>query len=83
MELQRDSWYEPVRINGEPYVQLLKAGRDKDGRFWSAVVTLGDGTDTFHVEGYPVLFRATITGGALTETLSTLMVDIASTETTR
>jgi hypothetical protein len=83
VELQRDSWYEPVRINGEPYVQLLKAGRDKDGRYWSAIVTLGEGTDTFHVEGYPVLFRATITGGALTETLSTLMVDIASAETNR
>ncbi len=83
VELQRDSWYEPVRINGEPYVQLLKAGRDKDGRYWSAIVTLGEGTDTFHVEGYPVLFRATITGGALTETLSTLMVDIASPEANR
>jgi hypothetical protein len=76
VELQRDSWYEPVRINGEPYVQLLKAGRDKDGRYWSAVVTLGAGTDIFHVEGYPVLFRATITGGALSETLSTVMVDV-------
>ncbi len=77
VELQRDATYQPVRINGEPYVQLLKAGRDKDGRYWSAVVTLGAGTDTFHVEGYPVLFRAVITGGALCETMSTLMVDFA------
>ena len=83
VELQRDSSYEPVRINGEPYVQLLKAGRDKDGRHWSAVVTLGAGTDTFHVEGYPVLFRAAITGGALAETMSTLMVDIAALPPTR
>jgi hypothetical protein len=81
VELQRDSWYQPVHINGEPYVQLLKSGRDKDGRYWSAVVTLEDGTDTFHVEGYPVLFRASITGGALSETMSTLMVDIASIRT--
>jgi hypothetical protein len=41
------------------------------------------GPAAFHVEGYPVLFRATITGGALAETLSTLMVDIAAAETSR
>jgi len=75
VELFRDSWYEPVRINGEPYVQLLKSGKEKDGRSWSAVVKLGPKTDKFKVAGYPVLFRATITGGAIPETLSTVLVD--------
>ena len=75
VELLRDSWYEPVRINGEPYVQLLKAGRDKDGRLWSSTIRLGPKTDKFKVTGYPVLFRAAISGGAIQETLSTLLVD--------
>ncbi|MFH1921873.1 MAG: hypothetical protein ABIP48_18565, partial [Planctomycetota bacterium] len=30
VELFRDSWYGPVRINGEPYVQLLQSGKEKD-----------------------------------------------------
>jgi hypothetical protein len=64
-----------VRINGEPYVQLLKSGREKEGRYWSAVVKLGPQTDKFKVSGYPVLFRAVITGGAIKETLSTMTVD--------
>ena len=75
VELLRDSWYEPVRINGEPYVQLLKAGKEKDGRLWSATVRLGPKTDKFKVTGYPVLFRAAISGGAIKETLSTMLVD--------
>ena len=75
VELLRDSWYEPVRINGEPYVQLLKAGKDKDGRLWSATVRLGPKTDKFKVTGYPVLFRAAISGGAIKETMATLLVD--------
>ena len=75
VELFRDSWYAPVRINGEPYVQLLKSGKEKDGRIWSAIVKLGPQTDKFKVTGYPVLFRAVITGGAIKETLSTMLVD--------
>jgi hypothetical protein len=75
VELFRDSWYGPVRINGEPYVQLLKSGREKDGRTWSAVVKLGPSTDKFKGTGYPVLFRAVVHGGAISETLSTLMID--------
>ncbi|MFH1921989.1 MAG: hypothetical protein ABIP48_19155, partial [Planctomycetota bacterium] len=47
-----------------------------DGRSWSAVVKLGPQTDKFQVTGYPVLFRAVITGGAIKETLSTMTVDI-------
>lgn len=76
VEIFRDSWYEPVRLNGEPYVQLLNAGRDKDGRHWAAVVRLGEKTDRFKTSGYPVLFRATINGGAIKETMSTLMLDV-------
>ena len=76
VELQRDSWYEPIRLNGEPYVQLLKSGKEKDGRYWSAVVKLGPKTDKFKVTGYPVLFRAAISGGAIQETLSTVLVDM-------
>ena len=75
VELFRDSNYAPVRINGEPYVQLLKSGKEKDGRYWSAVVKLGPKTDRFKVTSYPVLFRAIVTGGAVKETLSTVVVD--------
>jgi hypothetical protein len=75
VELLRDSWYEPVRINGEPYVQLLKSGKEKDGRYWTAVVKLGPKTDKFKVTGYPVLFRAAVTGGAIKETMSTILAD--------
>jgi hypothetical protein len=76
VEILRDSSYEPVRINGEPYVQLLRAGRDKDGRYWAAVVKLGPATDKFKVTGYPVLFRAAISGGTIKETMCTMMVDV-------
>jgi hypothetical protein len=58
------------------YVQLLKSGKEKDGRYWSAVVKLGPKTDKFKVTGYPVLFRAAISGGAIQETLSTVLVDM-------
>jgi len=64
-----------VRINGKPYVQLLKSGKQKDGRIWSAVVKLGPQSDRFKVTGYPVLFRAIITGGAIKEALNTITAD--------
>jgi hypothetical protein len=75
VEVFRDFTYTPVRINGEPYVQLLKAGK-KDGRLWSAVVKLGPGTDKCKAAGYPVLFRAVVTGGAVRETSATVFVDL-------
>ncbi len=56
--------HEPLLINREPSVQLWPVG-DKDGRQWAALVTLGPGTSKFTPQGYPVLFRAVITGGAL------------------
>ena len=76
VELYRDSSYAPVRLNSEPYVQLLKTGREKDGRQWSAVVPLGPGTEKVKLAGYPLLFRAVITGGAIRETLANVFVDI-------
>ena len=65
VELQRDSWYEPVRINGEPYVQLVKT--DADGREWAGRVKLGPGTGKFALAGYPLVFRAMITGAPVKE----------------
>ena len=59
------SSYQPIAINGEPYVQLQKVGA-KDGREWAAQVTLGKGTTKADgTKGYPVMFRAVITGGAI------------------
>jgi hypothetical protein len=75
VEVFRDFTYTPVRINGEPYVQLLKAGTT-DGRRWSAVVKLGPGTDKSKAAGYPLLFRAVVTGGAIRETMATIFVDL-------
>jgi hypothetical protein len=75
VELSQGSHYVPVRINGEPYVQLIKSGLDKDGRYWSGVLKLGPGSDKFKINGYPLLVRAVITGGSITETMSTFFVD--------
>jgi hypothetical protein len=75
VEVFRDFTYTPVRINGEPYVQLLKSGA-KDGRLWSAAVRLGPGTDKSKAAGYPLLFRAVVTGGAIRETSATIFVDL-------
>jgi hypothetical protein len=76
VEVYRDSYYAPVRLNGEPYVQLLKTGPDKDGRQWSAVIKLGADTDKVPPAGYPVLFRAVLTGGPLRETFHTAFVSL-------
>lgn len=64
-----DHSYSTVPINGEPYVQLYKVGA-KDGRAWGARVTLGPGTGKADgAKGYPILFRARIIGGAITNTM--------------
>lgn len=76
VELLCGSSYDPMRINGQPYVQLWKSGPAQDGYNWSAAVRLGPETDSFQVDGYPVLFHAVITGGTRRETSSTVMVDI-------
>ncbi|MHB8994979.1 MAG: carbohydrate-binding family 9-like protein [Armatimonadota bacterium] len=66
--------YTPIAINGEPYVQLLKTG-EKDGREWAAQVTLGKGTSKADgTKGYPVMFRAVITGGAIPASMMNVSV---------
>lgn len=60
--------YSVVPINREPTVQLLKIGSG-EGREWAAKVKLGPGTGKVDAsQGYPVAFRAVITGGELAET---------------
>ncbi|MBM4088552.1 MAG: hypothetical protein FJ276_03870 [Planctomycetes bacterium] len=45
-------------------------------QLWREVrVRLGPKTDKFKVTGYPVRFRAAISGGAIKETMSTMLVD--------
>lgn len=69
-----DSSYQPIAINGEPYVQLQKTGA-KDGREWAAQVTLGKGTTKADgTKGYPVMFRAVITGGAIPNSMMNAQV---------
>jgi len=67
--------YSPLQVNGAPGVQLLRVGK-RDGRQWAAKVTLGEGTGRFDqaASGYPVVFRARITGGAIQETYFTAQV---------
>ena len=66
--------YQPIAINGEPYVQLQKTGA-KDGREWAAQVTLGKGTaQADGTKGYPVMFRAAITGGAIANSMMNAQV---------
>ncbi len=67
--------YNPLPINGAPGVQLLRVG-DRDGRQWATKVLLGEGTGRFDqaTTGYPVVFRARITGGAIQETYFTAQV---------
>jgi hypothetical protein len=72
VEVQVDASYSPLAINGQPYVQLRRA--DAEGRVWAADVTLGPGTGKFEAKGYPPVFKATITGGAIPETYATASV---------
>ena len=64
--------YAPLAINGEPYVQLRRA--DDSGCAWAADVTLGAGTGKFEVKGYPAVFRAVVTAGAIPETCASAFV---------
>ena len=67
--------YSPLQINGEPYIQLVKVG-ERDGREWAASVTLAEDTGKFDQQkaGYPVVFRATVTGGEIRETYASAFV---------
>jgi hypothetical protein len=63
-------------INGEPYVQLTRIG-ENDGREWAAQVQLGAGTGKYDgSSGYPILFRARISGGEIKETYACTAVKI-------
>lgn len=73
VESQAGPNYQPLAINREPQVQLQQVGA-KDGREWAAEVTLGEGTGKFTPKGYPVMFRAVITGGAIPATMATIGV---------
>ena len=64
--------YQPLPINGDPSVQLRRA--EGTGRLWTAEVTLGLGTGRFRPKGYPAVFRASITGGAIDETYASASV---------
>jgi hypothetical protein len=73
VETQAGPSYTPLPINREPSVQLQQVGA-KDGREWAAQVTLGPGTGKFEPKGYPVLFRAVVTGGAIAAAMVTMAV---------
>jgi hypothetical protein len=71
VEVSGGSSYTPIPLNGHNSLQLLRVG-SKDGTEWAAQVTLGPGTGTFDGgSGYPVFFRAVITGGRLRDTYAT------------
>ncbi len=72
VEVATGASYEPLAINGQPYVQLQRA--DEEGRVWVGEVTLGPGTGTVKAGGYPVVFRAVITGGSIAETHASAFV---------
>ena len=65
VEVFVDSNYRPLSINGQPYVQLRRSG--KTGKVWIGEVTLGPGAGSFTPKGYPVFFKACITGGDIAE----------------
>jgi hypothetical protein len=71
VEVSGGSNYMPIPLNGQNSLQLLRVGA-KDGREWAAQVKLGPGTATFDgTAGYPIFFRAVITGGTLKDTYGT------------
>ncbi len=75
VDVMTGSSYSPLQINAQPYVQLVKVGA-KDGAEWAAMVKLGEGTGSFDQTkaGYPVVFRATVTGGQIKETYASAFV---------
>ena len=48
---------------------------DEKGKVWVGEVTLGTETGKFTPKGYPVVFRAVITGGMMTETFASAFVE--------
>ena len=68
------SAYTPIALNGQPHIPLSRA--DREGRVWTARTTIGSGTPAFQLQGYPLVFRARITGGPLRETRASAFVSI-------
>ncbi|MCC7492981.1 MAG: hypothetical protein IT204_11555 [Fimbriimonadaceae bacterium] len=66
VEAQAGSALSSLRLNGEPYVPLRPA--DDTQRVWVGQLTLGPGSGTFRYEGYPLVFRAVVTGGSIPAT---------------
>ena len=73
VEVLVDRSYQPLRINGQPYVQLRKA-EGKAGRVWAAQVTVGEGTGTFDATRKPVLFQAIVADGRIWRTYASAFV---------
>ncbi len=74
LEVSGNHTYSPIPINGQSSLQLVRMGAG-DGREWGAQVKLGEGTGTFDgTQGYPVFFRAVITGGAIKDTYAVAAV---------
>lgn len=81
VDVMTGSSYKPLPINGEPTIQLRSpqpgaSGAERAGTEWLARVKLGPGTGTFDQSrtGYPVVFRARITGGGIQETYASAFV---------
>lgn len=74
LEVSGNHTYSPIPINGQSSLQLVRLGAG-DGRQWGAQVKLGEGTGTFDgTQGYPVFFRAVITGGAIKDSYAVAAV---------
>jgi hypothetical protein len=68
LEVSGGAPYNPIPLNGQSSLQLARVGA-KDGTEWAAQVKLGEGTGKFSgADGYPVFFRAVVTGGAIKDT---------------
>lgn len=74
LEVCGNHTYSPIPVNGQSSLQLVRMGAG-DGREWGAQVKLGEGTGTFDgTQGYPVFFRAVLTGGAIKDTYAVAAV---------
>jgi len=73
VEVLVDRSFQPLSINGQPYVQLRKADGGV-GRVWEAQVTVGEGTGTFDATRKPVLFQAIVADGRIWRTYASAFV---------
>jgi hypothetical protein len=74
VEWRANPAFAPLSLNGDPYLQLARAGNG-DGRQWEAHITLGRDSDRFDgTKGFPLVARAVLSGGPLRETSTPLTV---------